>query len=262
MNYLSICAILKDESAYLPEWIAFHRAVGVEHFYLYDNESAVPVAHVLGREMSAGLVSIIRWPGKAQQGPAYEDCLARHRRDSAWIAFVDLDEFIVPKAAGDLPSLLKDYEKFGAVGFNWQTFGSSGLETRPKGLQIEAFTKRSTRAYSMNTHIKSIVRPPRATKYRDPHSFTYSESHCVNEKFAYVEGAFNSPPLHQVAQINHYIVRSKEESAQKAARGAADGSKKTAELLERWDRELNAEDDVEILRFAAATKRILTGGKP
>ena len=262
MNYLSVCAILKDENIYLPEWIAYHRAVGVEHFYLYDNESGVPVATTLGAEVGSGLVSVIRQSGRAQQGPAYEDCLARRRHDSVWIAFVDIDEFIVPKAEVDLRLVVKKYEQFGGVGFNWQVFGSSGLARRPEGLQIEGFTRRSVRRYSMNNHIKSIVRPTRALKYRDPHSFSYSESFCVNERFARLENAFNEPPLHEVAQINHYMLRSRQEYEQKVRRGAADGSKKTVPLLESWDREMNVEEDRDILRFADATKRILGGVNP
>jgi hypothetical protein len=37
LAYLSICAIFKDEAPYLPERIEFHRLVGVERFFLYDN---------------------------------------------------------------------------------------------------------------------------------------------------------------------------------------------------------------------------------
>jgi hypothetical protein len=38
-HYLSICAIFKDEAPYLQEWIEFHRLLGVEKFYLYNNNS-------------------------------------------------------------------------------------------------------------------------------------------------------------------------------------------------------------------------------
>ena len=39
MKYLSVVAVMKDELRNLPEWLDFHRRVGVEHFYLYDNNS-------------------------------------------------------------------------------------------------------------------------------------------------------------------------------------------------------------------------------
>ena len=35
--YLSVCAIYRDEAHYLAEWIEFHRLVGVERFFLYNN---------------------------------------------------------------------------------------------------------------------------------------------------------------------------------------------------------------------------------
>ncbi len=37
---LSICGIMKDEGPYLVEWLEFHKLVGVEKFYLYDNSSS------------------------------------------------------------------------------------------------------------------------------------------------------------------------------------------------------------------------------
>ncbi|XDE60951.1 glycosyltransferase family 92 protein [Arthrospira platensis BEA 1257B] len=35
----SICAIMRDEGCYLMEWLEFHKLVGVERFYLYNNNS-------------------------------------------------------------------------------------------------------------------------------------------------------------------------------------------------------------------------------
>lgn len=46
-NYLSICAVIKNEGPYLEEWIEFHRIQGVEHFYLYDNGSADQTKDIL-----------------------------------------------------------------------------------------------------------------------------------------------------------------------------------------------------------------------
>ena len=37
--YFSICAIFKDESLSIKEWIEYHKLIGVEHFYLYNNKS-------------------------------------------------------------------------------------------------------------------------------------------------------------------------------------------------------------------------------
>ena len=40
--HIIICAILKDETPYLVEWVEHHLGIGVEHFVLYDNNSVIP----------------------------------------------------------------------------------------------------------------------------------------------------------------------------------------------------------------------------
>ena len=39
LYYSSICAIFKDEARFLREWLEYHRLIGIEHFYLYNNFS-------------------------------------------------------------------------------------------------------------------------------------------------------------------------------------------------------------------------------
>ena len=45
--YLSVCAIYRNEAPYLAEWIEFHRLVGAERFFLYDNGSTASGSSVL-----------------------------------------------------------------------------------------------------------------------------------------------------------------------------------------------------------------------
>jgi len=54
--YLSICGIYRDEAFYLREWIEFHRLVGVERFYLYDNFSEDNHREVLAPYIESGIV--------------------------------------------------------------------------------------------------------------------------------------------------------------------------------------------------------------
>ena len=43
-TYLAASTIYRDDAEYLPEWIEFHRLVGVERFFLYDNGSTTITA--------------------------------------------------------------------------------------------------------------------------------------------------------------------------------------------------------------------------
>ena len=62
MAYLSICAIYRNEGEYLREWIEFHRLVGVERCYLYDNLSTDSHREVLAPYVEQGIVAASGWP--------------------------------------------------------------------------------------------------------------------------------------------------------------------------------------------------------
>lgn len=62
---LVACTMLRNEAAYVREWIVYHLLVGVEHFYLYDNDSTDNTAEVLAPFVAKGVVTYRRWPGPA-----------------------------------------------------------------------------------------------------------------------------------------------------------------------------------------------------
>src|SRR5689334_13395301 len=114
---ISIGAILRDEAPYLLEWIAFHKAVGVDHFFLYDNDSHDGTSEMLQYLEQAGVATRIAWsdkhssaidPGVGPQVTAYKDLL-RFKDQTEWIAIIDGDEFIVPLQDSGLPELLQRY---------------------------------------------------------------------------------------------------------------------------------------------------------
>ena len=35
----AICVLVRNEARYLAEWLTYHRLVGIDHVYLYDNNS-------------------------------------------------------------------------------------------------------------------------------------------------------------------------------------------------------------------------------
>ena len=132
-HYLAVCAIYRDEASYMREWVEFHRLVGVERFFLYDNKSTDDHREVLGPYVERGDVTIHDWPMELGQPQAYQDCVDRHAGDARWIAFIDLDEFLFSPTGRPLPEVLRRYERWPAVGVNWAVFGSSGHLMRPSG---------------------------------------------------------------------------------------------------------------------------------
>ena len=64
---VSVCAIFKNEAPYLKEWIEFNRIVGVEHFYLYNNNSEDNYEEIIAPYIKKGLVTLVQWPKSQAQ---------------------------------------------------------------------------------------------------------------------------------------------------------------------------------------------------
>ena len=100
LHDLAIVAILKCEAPYLKEWLDYHLLAGVDHFYLYDNESPDNQAEVAKPYVEAGLVDYFLLPGKKMQMVAYNDALNRFKFHCRYMSFIDGDEFVYPKLTG------------------------------------------------------------------------------------------------------------------------------------------------------------------
>jgi hypothetical protein len=248
---LSICVIIKDENDYLEEWLKYYLLIGVEHFYIYDNESETAIKDTL-KELGLDHCATVRTiKGHSQQMNAYNDCVKRFGATSEWIAFVDIDEFIVPKVyPHNLPDFLEDYKEYGGLNINWFVFGSNGHKKRTNQPQLESFTLRSDETFYTNRHTKCIVQPKFVTRCDNPHYFYYKKGKfAVNENFELVANAFSDVSVNKI-QINHYYCRSEEEYLIKIDRGSGDSIR--IRKMEDFDRHNNASNlvkDITILEI-------------
>lgn len=187
MYYACVCAIAKDETPHLREWALHHFAVGFEHIVLYDNGSAVPAARTLADLADAGLLTVIDFPRReAPQLSAYYHCLRQWKTRSRWLAFIDIDEFVLPLGRRDVRDLLEDYEAWAGLAAHWMVFGSGGHLRRPPA----GVTRSYTDGLCLHHHVKSLVQPQWALKPLSPHHFAYAEGRfCVNEDRVPVLGA-------------------------------------------------------------------------
>lgn len=220
--YLAICAIAKNEGPYFKEWIEWHISKGVEKFYIYDNESTDCTKEVLQPYIESGIVDYKYWPGRKMQLPAYDDCFNTHRKDTRWLAVIDLDEFIYPVKDATIPDFLKRMEKFSSVEINWLVYGSGGAKKKEQGGVMERFRMHSLPDHRLNTHVKSIVDPRRVCTMTGCHeaariSGKSADSHGVPLK----ESFGDRRPQQDVIRINHYAIKSYEEFLSKRARGRA-----------------------------------------
>lgn len=217
---LAIGAIFRDEAPYLKEWIEFHKLVGVQHFYLFNNCSSDDYASVLEPYVAQGDVELIHWPLIAHswenwlyevQASAYESCIVLAQGNAKWLALIDIDEFLTPISSDHVPDVLQDYEAFGGVGFNWKLFGHSGLlDLEPGKLLIESLTMTAVHDRPTHLGIKSVVRPERVQGCSHPHYVTYKDGfyHVNSNKEPTIDSqGMTNGVYYDRLVINHYWSR-------------------------------------------------------
>ncbi len=253
MHYIAACLLFKDAASYMDEWLRFHLRVGVDHFYLYDNDSMDDYESVVRPFVNAGRVTLYRRPGPAQQLPVYQHCLREHRKDARWLTILDDDEFLFPAAASSLPEALSAYESYAGVAACWLLFGSNGHETRPSGSVTNNYRRRAAWA---DPHVKCVVDPAKVTSTAvAAHSF-----HClpgetiVDERHRPISGPFCENPSSEILCLNHYVIKSHEELVQRRIRPQVCNGELSPHSLEKWkcfDSHYNDVEDNRIQRFTS-----------
>lgn len=252
-GYLAICAIMKNESIGVLEWIAYHRALGVEKFFLYDHQSEDDTVAKVRPLCDAGIVELVEWPYRPGQLQAYDDFARKHGADWVWCAFIDLDEFINPFGYDSIPEWLVRFEPYSAVAIQWVNFGPHGFEEPPVGLAIAAYTTRFVDLHQMHGHVKTIVRMEKYDRAQGPHSFFVTDGEVVDELERPVvrngsEYAIQEPMIHEGICINHYYTRSRQEWWIKINRGLADAGDNPQNArnplwIEIYERDATVEDE-------------------
>ncbi|MCB1107951.1 MAG: glycosyltransferase family 92 protein [Chlamydiia bacterium] len=175
---LAICAIFHNEAPFLKEWIDYHHdEMGINKFYLYNNNSTDDYLSVLAPYMKSGVVQLIDWPsieenaihgfGEFQQVPyqhgAYQHCAEKIKGQVDWIAMIDIDEYIVPNMSAQAFYKLLEKEKkekTGSLKIYWKVFGTSNIYTLNEGEKlIDHLVMRASEEHPWNFQIKSIHQP-------------------------------------------------------------------------------------------------------
>jgi hypothetical protein len=257
-----VCAIYRDEAPYLSEWIEFHRLVGAERFVLYDNQSRDDHRDVLAPYVQQGIAVVHDWPHFPGQISAYSHCIEHHRRESRWIAFIDLDEFLFSPTDSDLAGVLKGYEPYPAVAVNAAVFGHSGHRTKPPGLVLESYLRRGNdRDVRRSRFVKSIVDPERAVEAVDPHRFVYTNGSAVDENRRPVHESVTESVSFSRLRVNHYYTRSEAEFRDKLAKQRATGPYRLRHNLSVFFERLNAVPDDAITSYLPALREALRGAQ-
>jgi hypothetical protein len=245
--FLAAMIRVKNEARFLPEWLAYHITIGVEHVFIYDNNSSDDTEATISPFVARGLATYIKWPTIPASPSSHLDFLARFGREAEWVAFLDADEFLFELKPGLLLDILRRSQEQPTIAFNWRYFGSSGHEQIPDGLVIENFNQANA---SLNYHVKVVARPEAIHRYRNPHNFYYRAGRFARAPDGRrVAGSFSAPGDDPPIVLHHYVYRSRTDYKRKAIRGFAEsrGTVDQARHMDRVELEFGKHNQIRIV---------------
>lgn len=142
-----IVTTMKNEGPFILEWIAYHRAIGVDDFLVYTNDCTDCTDTLLHCLQEKGIVQHRENPFEgtglkpqhaALQAAEEEPII----QDAKWVVCMDVDEYINIKTGdGTLDALFAAVPDANMIAMTWRLFGNGdvhGFEDRPI---IEQFTR-------------------------------------------------------------------------------------------------------------------------
>jgi len=208
MKTICLAAILRDEEPFLNEWLVYHKMIGIDHFFLYDDDPDLPLQKLV--QPHAEYVTVIPWhymheecTGRNRQTKAYMHAVLEYGAGFEWITFIDGDEFIVLRKHETINDFLAGFSNAASITLNWHVFGHNGYYDDPPGLITALLTRRKERPET----IKSITRPGSIIDIRSAHTCKLKNSGRVDANNRnYDELIYEG--ISDVAHINHYQCRS------------------------------------------------------
>ena len=242
----AIVCIAKNEDRYIKEWAEYHLKLGFTSVYIYQNNWRTDL------EMPNVFKKVI--DGKCRQLDCYNKFL-RKDKDHDWVAFIDVDEFIVLSKHSSITEfiewMLATHGPTEAIVLYWIFFGDNGIK---KDDGSEGTLKRFTKRGASNRHYKSIVNGKiKNYRFRNPHEGSRSAKNTRGKSPARMSlpNVAGSYPV-DVAKINHYFTKTRKEFEKKVARGRADVTykrKSSNAEFDKFQKNYNLFEDFEARDF-------------
>ncbi|PIE15785.1 MAG: glycosyl transferase family 2 [Rhodobacterales bacterium] len=239
-----VVGCMKNEGPYILEWIAYHRAIGVDNFLIYTNDCSDGTSEILNRLQEMGIVQHRNndvWKGKSPQQHALNMSLHEDMvKQADWIAHIDVDEFMNIRCGnGTLEDLFERIPQATALAMTWRLFGHNGVQRLDNDrLVIEQFDHAAPK-FCPKPHTVWGFK----TMFKNDGAYAKYSCHRPNKLFDHARERVNwvngsGLPMGQevsekgwrsskatigydLIQLNHYALRSAESYLIKRQRGRA-----------------------------------------
>ncbi|KAJ6424035.1 hypothetical protein OIU84_024918 [Salix udensis] len=131
---MCICTMLRNQARFLREWVMYHAQIGVQSWYIYDNNSDDDIDDVMESLVNAGLnISRRVWPWIKTQEAGFAHCALRARESCEWVGFIDVDEYFYSPLGLSLHDVISNQSDSGndvaEIRTSCYSFGPSGAQT-------------------------------------------------------------------------------------------------------------------------------------
>ncbi|KIC48547.1 glycosyltransferase family 2 protein [Tateyamaria sp. ANG-S1] len=238
-----IVGCMKNEAPYIVEWIAYHRAMGVDNFLIYTNGCEDGTSEILDGLQEMGVVqhrNNDNWKGNSPQQYALNQSLKEPLiKNADWIIHIDVDEFMnVRTGNGTLQDFFDAVPDATNVAMTWRLFGHNGVTALKDDFVIDQFDHCAPKycpkphtVWGFKTMFKNIGAYEKISCHR-PNKLKpgkKSDVRWVNgsgkdmTKEAAENGWRSSKKSigYDLLQLNHYALRSAESFLIKRQRGRA-----------------------------------------
>ncbi|MFK7880497.1 glycosyltransferase family 2 protein [Roseobacter sp.] len=276
MKILAILTV-RNEGAFLLEWLAHHRTVGITDFIVCSNACTDGTDIMLDRLAEMGWLTHLRNPGPyGSRGVQFTalDLAGKHAKtaEADWILSIDIDEFVnVHTGDHTLSSLIAALPMATAITLTWRLFGNAGKIGFEDTRVLQSFTRCAPqiihwpwRAAMFKTLYRNdgtyrrpgVHRPksPDPTKLKNAKWFD-GEGRALEEsiKTGRVYSTYGRSNF-ALAQLNHYPLGAMESFVLKADRGRA-VHEDTLLGMDYWvERNFNTDVDTSIQATAPCTQ--------
>lgn len=143
---VTVVLTVKNEGAFLLEWLAHHRAAGITDFLVFSNDCEDGTDLMLDRLAAMGWLTHVPNPGPHPEGPQWAALKQADRhplvRKADWLTSLDIDEFLNVKTGNrTVGALLAAVPEATAITLTWRMFGNAGVAAFDDAPVTETFTR-------------------------------------------------------------------------------------------------------------------------
>lgn len=270
---------IRNEAAFLLDWIAHHKAVGFDRFVVFSNDCRDGTDLMLDRLAKMGHVDHHPNPGPYDQRGIQFTALKTAAkletvRQAAWIMVLDIDEFVnIHTGDGTLGALHQALPEATAIPLTWRLFGNAGQRHYVDQPIPDLFTRAApldlrwpwrTAMFKTLYRNDGVYRKPGVHRPRDPDKTRLAQARWFDGEGREMEGDIKTRRIfshfgrsnHALAQLNHYPLGAMESFILKADRGRVNRADQPLGMDYWVERNWNTHEDTSIARYRTASTAI------